>query len=160
MVHEENEFILTKINNIYQRRISIYNNVLILTKEQRNLCNVETDKEKVIKLINTRLQLINSVETSNSELNSLKNTIIDNLDIKEFRIGLIKEKIQSTAIEELADTLAELGQIIKNINEIDNEIRQYYDSESSNGLVKFNANPQKAHQAYRVFLKNNNKEEK
>lgn len=151
MKQKENESLFIKVNQVYQRQIGIYNNILKLTEEQKVICNANDDKDKVLNLINKRLQLLNSLDNSNAELNIFKKTIIDNLVIKEFRIGLIKEKYQSTAVEQLADTLSRLGETIRKINELDKEIRQFYDK-ADEKIIKITSNPQKVHQAYKVFL--------
>lgn len=126
--------VFQRIAEGYEEQVPYYEKMLKLAQGQSTLlakgkvkegveaegAEVEgVEVEQLIALINQRQELISTLENMNKGISSLKKEIKETLEIDEFNLRLIKEKISGPGVEALSNVLDKLAQLLTQIKELD-----------------------------------------
>lgn len=142
---------LSQLNGLYMKQLLIYKSVLKTTEEQLSMAYDGCPEEKLLEKINHRLSLINTLDRNNPEINIIKSKLLSELRLKEFNLSSIREKVDSPVVDNLAETLKEIGITLKQINLLDDQFKGKYDSLVPVAKPEIRPDIQTAQNAYKVF---------
>jgi flagellar biosynthesis/type III secretory pathway chaperone len=112
--------VLQRMAGGYAEQIPYYEKMWQLAQSQGNLLAEENlDIEQLMEFIDQRQQLINKLEDLNSSLLPLKKEVKEALEITEFNLSSIKEKLSGHGVAALSTVFEQLAQLLSEIKEMD-----------------------------------------
>ena len=112
--------VFRRIAEGYEEQVPYYEKMLKLAEGQSTLlAKEEVEIEQLITLINQRQELITTLENMNKGISALKKEIKETLEIEEFNLCLIKEKLSGSGVDALSAVLDKLAQVLTQIKELD-----------------------------------------
>jgi flagellar biosynthesis/type III secretory pathway chaperone len=112
--------VFQRIADSYQAQVPYYEQMLGLAKKQTELLEKEdVDIEQLIRYINERQGLIETLESLNKGINQLKQEINETMGIEEFNLSRIKARVSGSGVDALTASLDRLGELLTRIKELD-----------------------------------------
>jgi len=102
----------------YKKQLFKYRAMLKLAEKQKEYAENE-NMTKLEEVIQARQELIRELDVMNDRLKPLRQDIIKTLGIKEFSSTALLEAVPGKAAQELSETLAQMGDILYAIKELD-----------------------------------------
>lgn len=142
----------------YRKQLLKYKAMLKLAEKQKKYTE-EDDMDKLAEVIEARQFLINELDEMNKKLKPLRDEIITTLGLKDFSSTAILKVIPTTAAQELADVLSELGDVLYALKEWDKQNEQLLRKKLTI-IKKELSGVQNKHQAVKAYKKTKDQFEK
>ena len=111
---------LQRMNQGYEEQIPFYERMYAIALEQEITLQLEeVNTDQLVELIARRQDLIGSLEELNGEITRLKGEVCIALGIKDFNISTLREKLTGPKVEDLAEVIGRLAQLLQKIKELD-----------------------------------------
>jgi len=145
--------VLKRMAEGYKEQLPHYEKMLELAHKQTDILGKEdVDTEELLEVINDRQSLIENLESMNEGIVQLKLEIRSTLDIEQFNISSIKERLSGMGVDALSIALAELASVLAEIKEVDdkNEKRMGFILQDTREKLNGIKNVKKADKAYQT----------
>ncbi|NLW23981.1 MAG: hypothetical protein GXY91_01820 [Clostridia bacterium] len=112
-------FILRSMALGYQKQLDKYMDMYLLAQKQRE--SIENDRWlELEEIIEKRYFLLTQLEKLNKSMKPLQEDIVKTLNLEKFSSKAILEAVPSKTSQQLADTVAKIGDVLYKIKVIDN----------------------------------------
>lgn len=112
--------VLHKMAEGYAEQLLLYENMKLIALEQGNCLSVEEiNIDEIIKNINSRQELINTLDDLNKDIFKLKAEVCESIGIGTFNISAIRGIIPGPGVDELEKILARIALVLEEIKILD-----------------------------------------
>ncbi|HHZ16665.1 MAG TPA: flagellar export chaperone FlgN [Peptococcaceae bacterium] len=106
----------------YRQQVPYYRQMLEIAQKQAELLQQkEVKMDLLFEYINERQGLIDTLEGLSEGINALKQEIVAALEIQEFNLNRIRERVEGVGVDALTIVIDELGQLLQQIKELDGQ---------------------------------------
>lgn len=153
---------LQQITDNFSRQRDLYSIMLDLAGKQWNLLNEEGQNpgsDRVHQVLVQRQELLAVIVKLNQENKQLQATAVEELGLDRFVLSELQKHMDAASFARLQNRLAELGQLLENINDMDKQNQRLMEKKtvSSYEISLEKANGEKARQAYRNAMNKKDK---
>ncbi len=145
-------FVLLRLAQSYEGQIPFYKRMDELARAQAECLQLpEIDPERLLEFIYQRQETIEKLEGLNQEITGLKKEIQESLELQEFTISAVKQRLSGEGVEALDKVIGDLTQLLGRIKELDKKNEEVLRSriqETKDKLSQLN-NAKAADKAYK-----------
>lgn len=152
---------LSQITDNFGRQRDLYSIMLDLAGKQWNLLNEPgqgPSSDGVHQVLVQRQELLEVIVKLNQENRDLQARAVEELGLERFVLGEVRKHMDASSFNRLQNRLAELGQLLESINNMDKQNQRLMEKKTLNPQTPLEkTTSEKAKQAYRNAMQQKDK---